>query len=142
MHTKDFQDYAWKWFEYYAGQRLAAFRFFLIALGIVLYAFHPNEIHGNSILLRCLAGLGAFLSIAFLALEVRNEQLVNIGRNALRQIENSAEFKDMPKEIKLLHIDKDICCFIRHKFWYRLFYGICFVGFLFILWKPEYLFSK
>jgi hypothetical protein len=66
--------YAWNWFQYHAGQRLTAFNFFLVIVGVVAVAFTKALEQGWTVLGAVVAGLGALISIGFLFLDVRNEE--------------------------------------------------------------------
>jgi len=80
-------DYAWKWFEYHASQRLIAFRFYMIIVGALGWIFlrggfpikHPIPL-GISLIL---------VSIFFYILEERNNRLVDRGRDALDEFEDN-----------------------------------------------------
>ncbi len=91
MNTKELHEYAWNWFEYHAGQRLTAFRFFLVFLGALVVGFGAGLRDGNVFFAQVVGWFGAFISLAFLILEIRNEQLVNVGRDALMHLEQSDE---------------------------------------------------
>src|SRR2546428_4765369 len=105
MNTKEMQEYAWGWFEYHAGQRLVAFRFFLIFLGVLVLGLGNSLKDGNVSLASAIAVAAAFISLAFLMLEIRNEQLVKLGRTALSKLEDSEDFRSAPSELKLFHSD-------------------------------------
>ncbi len=40
IQLKDKLDYAWKWFEYHAGQRLVAFNFLLVLMGALSVGYY------------------------------------------------------------------------------------------------------
>jgi len=106
MPTKDTLDYAWKWFEYHAGQRMLAFRFFLILLAALVLAMATALKERELFLASTVAAFGAFVSLAFFMLEIRNEALVNVGRNALRYVEASDQSLKAAPQLQLLHIDR------------------------------------
>ncbi len=141
MNTKETLDYGWRWFEYHAGQRMAAFRFFLILLAALVLgvttAFKDGEFH----LMSTLAAFGSFISFAFLMLEIRNENLVNIGRKALIHIEASDESLKSTPILQLFHIDQKRKFFISHKCWFRVIYLVCIVLFLLIAVDPAIVIS-
>ena len=140
MNTKEALDYAWRWFEYHAGQRLVAFRFFLIILGVLVVGLTNSFKDGNVPSASVISGAGAFISFAFLMLEIRNEQLVNVGRDALSSLEESEDFKNLPSQLKLFHIDRKRPLLLSHKLWLRLIYAACIAAFivlfLFLCWNP------
>jgi protein-S-isoprenylcysteine O-methyltransferase Ste14 len=79
--------YAWGWFEYHAKQRLTAFHFFLILVGVLSVAF-SRAVDGHWVPIAvALGGFGMLVSIAFFALDIRNEQLVDRGKDALKKLE-------------------------------------------------------
>lgn len=81
--------YAWNWFSYHAQQRLTAFHYFLIIVGFLI-AGYITSLENDLYVVQAILGLvGVLISIAFLALDVRNTQLVDDGRDALRKIEKA-----------------------------------------------------
>lgn len=123
----DQQEYAWKWFEYHAGQRLTGFRFFLILLGALVLGCTTELKEENILIARLVAGFGVIITLAFLILEIRNTELVNIGQNSLRKFEAEAQPNDLSD--KRLVGSANRLLFMRHKFWFRLIYGMCMAGF-------------
>ena len=87
LPLKDSLDYAWKWFQYHAGQRMLAFNFLLILMGALSIGYYKAFDSGSHWHAAIVAAFGVVVTFAFLVLEWRNEELVNIGRNALRSIE-------------------------------------------------------
>jgi hypothetical protein len=84
----DFQ-YAWNWFSYHASQRLTAFNFFLVLLGAILVGYSQAASHDVKVLGAALGLFGALVSAAFWVMDVRNTELVQCGRAALDQLEDS-----------------------------------------------------
>ncbi len=85
--------YAWNWFSYHANQRLTAFHYFLIIVGF-LVAGYTTSLDKQLYTMQAAIGLvGVLISIAFLALDIRNEQLVDDGRDALRKLEQALEME-------------------------------------------------
>lgn len=136
MTTREMQEYAWGWFEYHAGQRLVAFRYFLILLGILALGLGNSLKAGNVSLATWIALAAALISGAFLMLEIRNEQLVNVGRAALSKLEDSEDLQNAPPELKLFHADSKRSLFVSHKLWFRLIYSLCIAVFLFVACAP------
>ena len=84
-------EYAWKWFSYHAQQRLTAFHYFLIIVALLTTGYVAaldKELESIQIII-CI--LGVLISIAFWALDIRNEELVNDGRAALRKLERAID---------------------------------------------------
>lgn len=136
MTPKDTLDYAWNWFEYHAGQRMVAFRFFLILLAALVLGVATGLKDGELFLASTIAAFGAFISLAFLLLEVRNEELVNIGRNALLHVEETDQSLKAAAKLQLLHIDRDRSIWVSHKLWLRAIYVVCILLFLATAIKP------
>lgn len=130
MNTKELHEYAWNWFEYHAGQRLTAFRFFLIFLGVLVIGFSTGVKDGNLFFAQIVGWFGAFISLAFLILEIRNEQLVNVGRDALIHLEESDESLKAQPKLQLLHIDRNRSRWLSHKYWFRAIYVLCILLFV------------
>jgi hypothetical protein len=83
-------DYAWNWFQYHAAQRLTAFNFFLVLVGFLLVAYAQAVHYGWGAVGCALGLLGALVSFAFWALDVRNEELIQCGWAALTELEKDA----------------------------------------------------
>jgi hypothetical protein len=139
MNTKDMHDYAWNWFEYHAGQRLVAFRFFLIVLGALVLGISTGLKDENIVLASAIAELGVLISFAFLMLEVRNNRLVDVGREALKHLERSDESLKANPKVQLLCIDSTRNLFLSHKFWLRVIYVACIGLFLVVALNPTIL---
>ena len=80
-------EYAWRWFDLHARQRVSMFNFFLLSTGILANAY--------AILFRedlfwqaaGVAAIGAFAGLVSVVLDVRNSQLVHMGEAALKRVE-------------------------------------------------------
>ena len=84
-------EYAWKWFSYHAQQRLTAFHYFLIVVALLTTGYITacgKQLESIQIVI---CSLGVLISVAFLALDIRNEELVNDGRAALRKLERAID---------------------------------------------------
>jgi hypothetical protein len=83
LHKLQF-DYAWKWFNYHADQRVKMFNFMLVVLGIfaagIVNAFDkaPNTVTAF------LCFFAAGLAVVFTFLDRRNRDLVWLGEDVLR----------------------------------------------------------
>ena len=133
--TKDVYDYAWNWFEYHATQRLLAFRYYLIFLGILAVVINNGLENNNYTFVSAVATLGCFVTVAFFILEIRNEGLVNVGRKALREIENSSGYPDNDA-LKLLHNDRKRNILMSHKMWLRMIYIVSVFAFGYAACEP------
>ncbi|MGH9904380.1 MAG: hypothetical protein ACRD8U_02220 [Pyrinomonadaceae bacterium] len=136
METKDVHEYAWNWFEYHAGQRHAVFRFFLVFLGVLLVAFSTGLKDGNIFFASVVGWFGAFISFVFLILEFRNEQLVNVGRDALEYLEKSDEALKAETKLKLIHLTRNSSPWVSYKYWLKAIYVLCMVLFVIAAFNP------
>jgi hypothetical protein len=82
-------DFAWSWFQYHASQRLTSFNFFLIIVGLLLVGYAQAVDHSWNGFGVALGLLGALVAAGFLALDVRNDELVLCGLAALRELDGS-----------------------------------------------------
>jgi hypothetical protein len=84
-------EFAWGWFQYHASQRLTSFNFFLIIVGLLLVGYAQAVDHSWNGFGVALGLLGALVSAGFLALDVRNDELVQCGLTALEKLDGSAK---------------------------------------------------
>ena len=107
--------YSWNWFKYHAQQRLIAFHYFLIIVGIIGVGYIQS---GRDIFLKSLlCFLGMVISFAFFKLEIRNEGLVNFARDELDKLDDDigVEIRKKDKQEK----EKQYKVPISHRFWLR-----------------------
>lgn len=98
--------YSWEWFKYHADQRLRAFYYYLIIIGALalgyLTAIQINEklkqVYQVNKIIPWLFFLGFIVSIVFLFLEIRNVELVNIGRIKLQNLGLEVSINDANPE--------------------------------------------
>src|SRR3989442_13738373 len=86
---RDALDYSWKWFAYHADQRLKAFNFYLIIVGVLVVGYFKCLEQGWRAIGAVIAAFGAAISLAFWLLDIRNTELVNCGREELKRLEPS-----------------------------------------------------
>ena len=111
-------DYAWKWFAYHAEQRIRMFDYFLIIIGILANAYIQAYIYFYaknhfSIVNYLIGSIGVVVSIAFILLDVRNRQLVEIGEKYLKILEKEDIFSNFYQSEKGILHNKDEN--IKHK---------------------------
>jgi hypothetical protein len=109
---------------------MLAFNFFLIlmgALSVGYYKAYDSGSHGHAAIV---AFFGVVVALAFFIIELRNEELVNVGRNALKRIEKLPEFSSLPEECKLLTHDRTRSVAKSHKLWLRVIQLLLLVIFL------------
>lgn len=90
-------DYAWKWFVYHADQRIKMFNYMLLTVGIFATAVVGAVTNGfvYAAVVACVCA--AALLFAFSRLDRRNRDLVRLGEDLLRQMEESALFAGREK---------------------------------------------
>ncbi|HTA23060.1 MAG TPA: hypothetical protein VK763_05970 [Terriglobales bacterium] len=96
-------DYAWKFFDFHAKQRMSMFNFFLIFVGFVLSAYATLLKDGNRAVCALLAFTAAILTFVFLCLERRNEELVYIAEDVLLSLEGDVLFAEYKRMIPWPH---------------------------------------
>lgn len=85
-------DYAWKWFSFHADQRTKMFNFMLIVVGIFATAIvgaYKEEMFVVAISLCVVSG---FFALVFTRLDRRNQDLVALGQDVLRELEKGKLF--------------------------------------------------
>ena len=82
--------YASETFQYHAVQRTQCFYFFMLVIGGLVTAYKSFD---TPVAQFALALAGIFASIAFTFLDLRNAELVNFARKALRDIEDKLTIK-------------------------------------------------
>jgi hypothetical protein len=86
-------DYAWKWFNYHADQRVKMFNFMFVGLGLFATALVGTLGKGlPSFVPAALCFLAAFLALIFSRLDKRNQYLVWLGEDVLFELEERAIF--------------------------------------------------
>ena len=132
LSQKEILDYAWKWFQYHASQRLLAFNFLLVLMGALSVAYYKACELGRNGQAAIVALFGVIVALAFFILEIRNEQLVNVGRKALLRIEELPPFSLLP-ECQVMTEDRRRSKFMSHAFWLRTIELTLLVIFVFAL---------
>lgn len=116
-------DYAFGWFVYHAGQRVQIFQAFSCFVGF-LYAAYALSISVNSLIATFfIAFTIVTISIVFLLLDTRNEVLVNIGIEALHEIENKTQFGRYDLKCRIIEMNiKKRAKWVNHHNLIRIMY--------------------
>lgn len=93
-------EYAWRYFDFHAKQRTTMFNFFLIFSGLLLNGCFVLLKENHFLLLLSASLLGVAISLMFLFLERRNEELVHRAEDILRNIETDVLFLNFSRTIK------------------------------------------
>jgi hypothetical protein len=141
--------YAWGWFQYHADQRLKAFNFFLVVFGILIAAYGaamkegvsaPGKAHPYEWFCVGVAICGVVISTGFLFIDLRNTELVQVGRHWLDDLERGLGMQVRQHDRERAHLPgavgplTGVCMStkwaVKHQFWFRLIYGMASIGFI------------
>lgn len=129
--AKEALDYAWKMFEYQASQRMQAFNFFLVLMGGLFVGYTGASKDGEHGLAIVIAAFAAFVAVAFFVLDLRNTELVQTAKDALKEIEKDVA---LPEGWRLFDVDaQEGFKWNGHRVWLRLIHILLFLGFVFAL---------
>jgi hypothetical protein len=92
-------EYARSFFDHHAKQRMSMFNFFLLFVAFAISGYASLLKEEKSPVAMWIAIFGAALTICFLALDRRNEELVHISEDVLRTLENEVLFRDFDRRI-------------------------------------------
>lgn len=90
--NKENREYAWKYFNLHAEQRLKTFHFFVVLSAVIsgtILAIIKDI--SNVSYAAPMAYLLTFLAFIFWKLDQRNKELIKFGENALKSLENNIE---------------------------------------------------
>ena len=82
-------EYAWRWFDLHAKQRVSMFNFFLLSVGALATAYGLLLREQLYVVAAVAAVMGVFVSLVSCLLDVRNRQLVKMGEEALKGVERA-----------------------------------------------------
>ena len=83
------QTYAWNWFALHAGQRLQLVNFWLVAVAFLASAFVQARSSHLFVVAFGVSVTGVVSSLAFVRLDIRTRQLVQVAENALQYFEKN-----------------------------------------------------
>tara|TARA_R110001599_G_scaffold239465_1_gene438995 strand:+ start:372 stop:947 length:576 start_codon:yes stop_codon:yes gene_type:complete len=89
-------DYAWKYFEFHAKQRTTMYNFFLVFSALIISALInliDREDSGSTLPI-IFSFIGFLMTLAFVFLDRRNEELVHFAELVLKDLEKTYLFKD------------------------------------------------
>jgi hypothetical protein len=137
--TKTQFDYAWKWFDHHAKQRISMFNYFIVIVGIiasaigVLYkdAKSCPECFENGSFMLSIAGMA--MAVIFIFLDLRNRQLVGYAKETLTGLEERELFAgDLKQAILSADKNRKGCArlVLKHSLLIPLVMVICLAGFV------------
>jgi len=93
-------EYAWRYFDFHAKQRTTMFNFFILFSGLLINACFLLIQQGHYFLLLSSSILGIVVTLIFVFLERRNEELVHLAEDILRAVETDLLFISFTRTIK------------------------------------------
>lgn len=147
-------DYAWKWFESAAKQRMIMFNYYLVIIGILANALVISYKEGYLSITIAIAFMGILTSFGFLSFDVRNRNMAAIGENLLEKLENQVIFPpefvdDQGNKMGPLSVERREgmrenqkrtwkANLLKHKYWIRgiqIAFALCFfIAILMAIW--------
>ncbi len=86
-------DYAWKWFNFHADQRVKMFNYMFVGLGLFATAIVGTlDKHLNTLVPVSLCALAALLALIFSRIDTRNQALLRLSEEVLTELERTAIF--------------------------------------------------
>lgn len=132
-------EYAWRYFDFHARQRVTMFNFFLLGSGVIASAYGlllREQLHWHA---GGVALIGLLACVVSFMLDIRNHQLVDLGEKALRRVEKdyllSQPLKDNERvpQYAIMHSESDEgepSGWFKHKTLIRSLEGAAGIGFL------------
>jgi hypothetical protein len=102
------QTYAWNWFALHAGQRLQLVNFWLVAVAFLASAYVQARSNHLTAIAFGVSITGVVSSVAFVRLDVRTRQLVQVAENALRYFEESGIAAGMDEVTELVKASHEV----------------------------------
>ena len=96
------QTYAWSWFALHAGQRLQLVNFWLISVSFLASAFVQARSNHMVAIAVGVSLAGVVSSLAFVKLDVRTRQLVQVAESALRHFEEKRALEGLDEVAELV----------------------------------------
>jgi hypothetical protein len=102
------QTYAWNWFALHAGQRLQLVNFWLVAVAFLASAYVQARSDHMTAIAFGVSVTGVVSSLAFMRLDVRTRQLVQVAENALRSFEASGVAAGLDEVTELVRVSHEV----------------------------------
>lgn len=129
-------DYAYDWFKHHADQRQNALYYYIVFIGLFVVGLGTCLANKVYSIVPFFTGLIVFLSFVFLIIDIRNEQLVEMGKSALSELEKDSGFEGLTSCIIQRKNNSDETDkgrrikLISHRLWYKLIYIVIMLDFL------------
>jgi hypothetical protein len=102
------QTYAWNWFALHAGQRLQLVNFWLVAVAFLASAYVQARSDHMTAIAFGVSVTGVVSSLAFMRLDARTRQLVQVAENALRSFEASGVAVGLDEVTELVRASNEV----------------------------------
>lgn len=102
------QTYAWNWFALHAGQRLQLVNFWLVAVAFLASAYVQARSDHMTAIAFGVSVTGVVSSLAFMRLDARTRQLVQVAENALRSFEASGVAVGLDEVTELVRASHEV----------------------------------
>jgi hypothetical protein len=96
------QTYAWGWFALHAGQRLQLVNFWLVSVAFLVSSFVQARSSHMVAIAVGVSVAGVVSSLAFMKLDVRTRQLVQVAERALRHLEEKRVLEGLDEVTELV----------------------------------------
>src|ERR1039457_3033563 len=98
-------DYAWKYFNLHANQRLAVFNFYIFISALIITGYLTMiKTEGVTLIGAVFSVLLMFISFVFWKLDLRSKQILKNAEAALKYLENKTALKDVNGNPHILKI--------------------------------------
>lgn len=98
------QTYSWNWFALHAGQRLQMVNFWLVSVAFLVAAFVQARASNMVAIAVGVSVTGVVSSLAFMQLDIRTRELVQVGENALRVLEKKRTEEGLEETAELVRV--------------------------------------
>lgn len=139
-------EYAWRWFDSHAKQRMMMFYYYLVMVGILANAWVLSYDKGYSAVAVAISLMGVLASVSAVCFDVRNRQMSKAAEDILESLETAEIYVATPddegsKQMGPLSTDRRLGMregqkltlknwLLKHKFWIRLIEGSFALAFL------------
>jgi len=138
-------EYAWRWFDSHAKQRMTMFYYYLVMIGILANAWVASYDKGQTNIAVAISVLGIVTSVAAICFDMRNRQMCTAAEDILEKLETTAIYRTQTDDgnkclVGPLSADREIGMRegqrrtwtqsgLKHKLWIRLLEGLSGAGF-------------
>lgn len=96
-------DHAWAWFSLHAAQRMQCINYFLVAVALLVAAYGTAIKEERHAIAFVIALLGVLFSASFNRLETRTKDLVKLGEEALKPLQERLASRTNNEALRLVY---------------------------------------